>query len=249
MGFGKKMGSVKAVKQSLKGGGGHLMSYIPKEGDSLTVRFLDEPEEWVNYTDVYDPVLKRGYPLPDDPTMPGYDDDLRKSSRYIANAVNVDTDKVIVLQMPKSVVNKLITRYDKNGTLTDRDYEIWRTGTGLETEYDTQSDAPSKKKLDKYERKDLIDTLEQAYDAVFGDHDDDDDDDSEEVKPKSRSKKAKKKEEAAEDFVGYSLEDLEGMKVKQLRDIYEELDGEDDPKSMKAPELIDEIIDLQEDAL
>ena len=38
--------------------------------------------------------------------------------------------------MPKSVAASLLKKYDKYATLLDRDYELSRSGAGLETEYD-----------------------------------------------------------------------------------------------------------------
>lgn len=167
MAFGKQMGSVQAVKNSAKGGGNSKMAFIPSD-KALVVRFLEEPENWIMYQEVYDPMRKNSYPVPDDPSMPGYDDDLRKSDRYLANVVDVDRDLVKALKLPKSVVNALIARYEKYGTLTDRDYELYRTGSGLDTEYFADPEAPSKKKLDKYDVMDLEEVLVEAYEAVFG---------------------------------------------------------------------------------
>lgn len=167
MAFGKQMGSVQAVKNSAKGGGNSKMAFIPSD-KALVVRFLEEPEHWIMYQEVYDPMRKNSYPVPDDPTMPGHDDDLRKSDRYLANIVDVDRDIVKALKLPKSVVNALIARYEKYGTLTDRDYELYRTGSGLDTEYFADPEAPSKKKLDKYDTMDLEEVLIEAYEAVFG---------------------------------------------------------------------------------
>lgn len=220
--FGKKLGSAKAVKDSLKGGGMGPLTFIPKEGSSLTVRFLEEPEEWVNYVEAYDPAIKRGYPYPDDPAMPGYDDELRKSSRYVANAVDVERDKVVALQLPKTIVNKMINRYEKNGTVIDRDYELFRSGSGLDTEYDAQPEAPSKKRLSKYEPLDLLDALEEAYESVWGTSDDDDDDDDEEIKRPHRRRKRVEVEDDDDD-----IEDDDDEEEDEDDDIDDD-DGDDD---------------------
>lgn len=267
--FGRKLGTAKAVKDSLKtGSGSSPLRFVPKEGSSITVRFIEEPEEWVNYIEVYDPTIKRGYPYPDDPRMPGYDDELRKTSRYVANAVDVESDKVIALQMPKTLVNQLVGRYEKNGTVTDRDYELFRQGTGLETEYHAQSEAPSKKKLSKYEALDLLQLLEDAYNAVWGtDEDDDDDEEAEEIIPKSRKRRAQAEEaeevEEAEEYDDdddedegdddpfddwYDEDDLGEMKISELRQVLRGFDGTP-VKGMTKEDLVSAILDAQEEML
>lgn len=229
MAFGKKLGSAKAVKESLKSGNSP-MRYIGKD-TALTVRFLEEPESWVSFTEVYDPVKKRGYPLPDDPFMPGYDDDLRKSSRYLANAIDISTDKVIAVSLPKSVVNSLIGRYEKLGTMTDRNYELYRTGSGLDTEYFADPDAPAKMNLAKYEPKDLESVLEEAYNAVWGSGTDEDE---EELKPARKvasggPKRGRKTVEAEEDDdLDDEDDDIEEDEIDDDEDDVEEDDELDD---------------------
>ena len=76
---GKKMGSVKAVKDSLKKGGSSLNTYIknvPAEG--ITVRFLTEPEEWFGFYEYWNDESRNFTPmavgeiLPDGAKQPIY---------------------------------------------------------------------------------------------------------------------------------------------------------------------------------
>lgn len=94
MAFGQKVGSIKDLKQSLKKGTGTFIKYIPKEKDgTITVRFLDEPDEWVQYREVFDQVRRKSYPVPDE-GMPGYPSpDARVSDRYLVNALDTENDK------------------------------------------------------------------------------------------------------------------------------------------------------------
>lgn len=174
MTIGTKMGSLKTLKQSLaKGGGGQWIKYIPKNG-SMTVRFIEEPENWINYVEHYDQVLRRSFPCNGETGCPGCQGDARKSSRYLANAVDVDSDRVIPLQMPKDLANRLVVRYERNGTLIDRDFELSRSGDGLDTVYDLDAAAADRKKIDKYQPLDLMKVLTDAYNEVFGGGEDED---------------------------------------------------------------------------
>lgn len=238
MAFGQKAGSIKGLKKSLKGGGAGFIKYVPKD-ESLTVRFITDPDEWLMYRETFDEATNRGYPVPDDKNAPGYPDpDQRTSKRYLANAVMVDDDKVVPLQMPVSLVNQLVVLYEKYGTVCDRDFELMRSGTGLDTSYQAVPEAPLKRKLDKYKPMDLEQVLEDAYNAIWGDDpnvevDDDDEDEDEEdhvevKRPVGTKKKAGKKA---------------APKKKKAQKVVEEI--EDDEDEPDVDELEDE--DIEED--
>ena len=205
MAIGQKMGSLKTLKQSLaKGGNNAWIKYIPKNG-SMNVRFIQEPEEWINYVEHYDTVLRKSFPCNGEQSCPGCQGDARKSSRYLANAVDVDSDRVIPLQMPKDLANRLVVRYERNGTLIDRDFELSRSGDGLDTVYDLDAAPADRKKIDKYQPLDLMKVLADAFDDVFGNNADEDDEDekpepksSTRPKPKTASKAAKALQSAHE---------------------------------------------------
>jgi hypothetical protein len=206
VGFGQQMGSLKNLKKSMaKGSGGAWIKYIPKNG-SMNVRFIQEPEHWVNYVEHFDSTARRSFPCNGEAGCPGCAGGERKSSRYLANAVDRDNnDRVIPLQLPKDLANRLVIRYERNGTLTDRDFELSRAGDGLDTVYDLDAGPVDRAKIDKYKPLDLLKTLEDAYNEVFGDGDSDDEDDdtpAAPVKPRKRSgaaAAAKPKAEPEED--------------------------------------------------
>lgn len=188
-----EVGSVKELKKSLKrGGGGGYLKRIPADG--LTVRFLTEPDKFVKYFEHYDPNRddNRYFPCTED--CAGCDEGLSASKRYLVNAVDVQENKVVPLVLPASLVGSLTKKYDKFGTLVDRDYELTKEGTGLDTEYDALYDQPKKIKLDRYETLDLLAVLTSQLDG--GDTDDDDDDDDDDDKP---VKKGKSKKDAEPD--------------------------------------------------
>jgi hypothetical protein len=114
-------------------------------------------------------MLKRSYPCNGEATCPGCRGDERKSSRYLANAIDRDDgDRVIPLQMPKDLANRLVVRYERNGTLVDRDFELSRQGENLDTVYDLDAGPVDRMKLDGFQPHDLLRVLEDAYEAVFG---------------------------------------------------------------------------------
>lgn len=188
--FGRRTGSLKKLKESLaKGGNGSFIKFVPKNGE-LNIRFIQEPEEWISYTEHYDQVLKASFPCTQDTDCPGCASGERKSPRYLANAVNRDDkDRVIPLQLPKDLANRLVIRYEKWGTLTDRDIELSRSGEGLDTVYDFDAAAPDRKDVSKYKPMDLMKVLQDVFDSVFGEgsSDEDEDDDDE---PKARRGRA-----------------------------------------------------------
>ena len=163
------MGSLKALKQSMaKGSGGAFIKYIPKNG-SMNVRFVQEPEEWVNYVEHFDPMLRKSFPCNGEASCPGCASGERKSSRYLANAVDLDDkNRVIPLQLPKDLANRLVVKYEKWGSITDRDIELSRSGEGLDTVYDLEADAKRPINLAQFQPLDLLKVLDDAYANVFG---------------------------------------------------------------------------------
>ena len=150
----KKMGTMKALKDSLKkGGSGGSMNYIKNvPADGITVRFLTEPEEWFGYMEYWDSDAKTFVPMTEGEILP---DGAKPSFRYLANAVDVETDRVIPLKLSKTAANSLILKYDKYDTIVDRPYELQKHGEGLDTTYDVTPDAPSRINMAKYEPLDL----------------------------------------------------------------------------------------------
>lgn len=185
---GGKVKSIKALKSSLKKGStGSYLERIKEEG--FLARFLQEPEEWIEYFEYYDEADKAFYPEVEGVTLPidsKSGEKVKPSKRYLANAIDVNENKVVPLVLPKSVAAILLKRYEKYGTLLDRDYELSREGTGYDTEYDAVGEPPSRMSLSKYDPLDLIQVLESQ---LPGGDDDDEDDDDEEDTPRRKSSK------------------------------------------------------------
>jgi hypothetical protein len=157
---GKKLGTIEAVKASLKKGGGSTATYIkyvPEDG--LVVRFLTEPEEWFGYQEYYDAENKMYVPMVEGEVLP---DDTRPSFRYLTNALIVAEDTVVPLKLPKTLANLLMISYEKYDSISDRNYELDKHGTGIDTTYVSTPEAPSKMNTSKYELLDLALVLEQT---------------------------------------------------------------------------------------
>lgn len=268
---GGKVKSIAGLKSSLKkgGGGSQYLTRVPADG-SLTVRFLTEPTEWVTYFEHYDQVRKF-YPCTDD--CPGCTEGERPSARYLCNALDVSETRVIPLVMPKSMAGSVLKKYEKYATILDRDYELSRSGTGLDTEYDVTPEPPTKMNIDRFDLLDLMEILEgqlESADAASSKGDDDDDDDA--PAPKRTRKDAPKSVAAAimdddddedddiddddddadsdsdagddDEYAEYRREVLETKSLKELKQIALDLEWTaDDIKGMDSDAIVDMIVD------
>jgi len=240
-------GSVKKTKDQLKkGSGNRLISGVPAKSN-IIVRFLSEPGDWFGYHEVFDEELKEFYPLLSGMTE-GHKGE-RATFRYLANVVITDSEyeqdvnKVVALRLPKTLANQLILKYDKFGTLLDRDYDLTRSGEGFDTVYDATPEAPSKFAFKKYELKDLEDTLLQAYDAVWGDDEGDDEDVEEEDAPKPAPKKRSRRRPDPE-----PEPEEEEEEDDDLEDEDDEDEPEDEPADEEEAEAVDDDVEEDEDA-
>jgi hypothetical protein len=148
------------VKKDVKG---------PKSGDclqrvkadsTLTVRFLEEPTEWIQFFEYFDEGAgEKGMFLPqiEGVQFPAYQ---KPTMRYLVNALEVKKSKVIPLVLTKSTVDQIVRMYEKHSTILDRDYEITRSGTGFDTDYYVEERDPVQMMLSKYVKLDLIEHLE-----------------------------------------------------------------------------------------
>lgn len=228
---GGKVKSIATLKSSMKkGGGAGYLSRVPADG-TLTVRFLTEPTEWVTYFEHYDQVRKF-YPCTDE--CPGCTEGERPSARYLANAVDVAETRVIPLVMPKSMAASILKKYDKYATLLDRDYELSRSGTGLDTEYDVTPEPPTKMNLDRFDSIDLMEILEGQLEMA-----DSTDSDSVETKPEAKKSPTKK-----------VVVDLDEESEDELSEDESEDDSEDDDSYMTRDDYMEySLVDLKELAI
>jgi hypothetical protein len=188
-------GSLNDLKKSTKragGGASGKIGFIPE--DPITVRFLSEPETWVGYYEHYNgPNADPRYsPCVNDSSPGGCDYEPfqgnKPAFRYLANAYNVDQSKVQALKMPKSLVEQLVNFAQKYGTILDRDYELSRSGSGMDTTYSAVPEDKSPIKIARF-RKDMSD-LEQLLEDWASEQENgpEDDDDDEPVRRKGRGR-------------------------------------------------------------
>lgn len=167
---GGQVKSVKALRNSMKkGGSDNRLKRIPKD-EPLVVRFIQEPDEWFEFFEHWDDSTNRPVICADDCEYCA--DDVRVSKRALASVVVIAEGKVEPLVLPSTLVNRLLTRYDKYHTMIDRNYELIRTGNGLDTEYDVEAEAPTPMRLSRYAAIDATELLESM--APGADEEDED---------------------------------------------------------------------------
>ena len=178
MKFGKSAQEV-VDEPSRAGSGGDFMRYI-KDGPQ-SFRFLQEPNDWLRYWEHYNPM---GFSFPcADPDMqdpascPGCSSDLEKmkkpARRFAGNVLTSynGIDYVNVLKVGTMVFDKLENRFDRFGTICDRDYTITRYKTsGDRYDFDVEGDPPTPlpQPVTSYQLKDVEQMLVDAYNDSWG---------------------------------------------------------------------------------
>lgn len=240
----RKVGSLAALKRQLKKSSGQgMIVYIPKSG-SKTVRFLTELDEFRIYDECWSDIKRTSFPFVEG-LVEGVDY-TRKSTVGLANAVDTETDKVIALQLKTSVLNSLVIKFEKYGTLMDRDYEIARYGEGLDTTYDVTPESPAKRNLGKYTVLDLDAVVVQAYESAMGDDDDSASNNkraasSTRLRPRKRLHRGVPQEPE-----GPSSAEMRAMDWKDLRAYAQEVGVKNGSKVRST--LITEIVEAREEA-
>lgn len=170
-----KLGSVSNIEKSLKGAGGNRgdkIVTVPSKG-VLNVRFLQEPTDFFNYYEYYDTELKMSFPVVEGEAPP---EDVRISKRYMGNVLLLDDKKVRAVIIPASLFEQIFTRFQKYGTILDRDYELSKTGSGLDTKYLLDYEPASKLPGMRAWQEKMLD-LEDVLQSMLDEADDDDEDD------------------------------------------------------------------------
>jgi hypothetical protein len=165
-----------------------------KEGEARTVRFLHEPFDrrnpWVEYGEHYiqgGGGNNGGYvPCIEDCTL---DADFRPGKRWYVNVWDRDSKQVRLLKLTGAMVENLIIKFERRGTIMDRDYSITRTGEGTDTKYHIE--AEEKEAFTQRPKQiDINAYLDQQAQAYYGSRklkaqtsaiDDDDEEDVEDV--------------------------------------------------------------------
>jgi hypothetical protein len=176
MRFGRKAGVITPTGTGTSGGD------WPKglRPGETRVRFIQEIPEWIEYWEHFDQSVKFFPCTGDKQTCPGCtsaDERTQKASkRYLAPVLDPKTGRIYGLKLPTDLANRLSLRNDRNGgTVTNRDYTLIRTGTGLDTEYDVEQEEKVAIDLAVYEDQvgDLNDLLTSQFSAAWPDFDPD----------------------------------------------------------------------------
>jgi hypothetical protein len=211
-----KFGTVKKNEVEMVRSGDYLRNF--KEGETK-IRFLNETDEFIMFREHYT-VEGKSFPcLQDSPSCPGCSSEIesvRKSSRkYAVNVLMVDSGYVNAVKMPVTLVNRVVTRSERNGgTIINRDYVIYRTGKGLETEYDVEQDEKYPVEFAQYDSslKDINAILVTSFEEICGPVSDYEVSKKPKVAEKAeptaseitKAKPAKTAQEAKEDFLSKS---------------------------------------------
>jgi hypothetical protein len=168
-------GSVQKLRQNLtaaSGAGNSRKLLLIREDEPVKVRFLQNPDEWMIFYEHYVPDSKMFVPALDpDPLSSHPDERVRRTSlRHMANVLNIETMQVQLLKMNQDLTNRLMMRFNRYENLTDRNYEIVRSGTGLQTVYDIEPDDPEPMDLARFSSKlhDMTLFLLQEADRYHG---------------------------------------------------------------------------------
>lgn len=160
------------------GGGGDYLRYF--KGETTTFRILQEPDDWIDYWEHFNP---GGYSFPctrDRNSCPGCtssNEKMKKASKKIA--INVlEGEYVNAYKIPKTVADKLSTRASRIGTVTDRDYTIYKIQTknadgSTKTDYDVEGGDKIPVDIATLQPKfrDIEEILTSMYDQSWGDPD------------------------------------------------------------------------------
>lgn len=244
-----------SLKQRMesKGGGDGLPIVRIKKDQPLLVRFLTEPTEWSVYDEYFDPEAKKSYVVHPGQFAPA---EVRVTSRYLANVLLVEDDKVMALMMPQTLAQRIYSRWSvsKKNTITDRDFELFRMGEGLKTTYMESPEAPHERHLDKYDLLDLEDIIARMEAApgspktastAAQDNDDIYDD---EAPARNRRPAARPGRDSMEEFEPFPDDDEEEVLPPASNDSESFPDEDEDDEYWTKAELqeldLDELVDI-----
>lgn len=170
-------GDMDRLRRELKeGGGGDKWFWRVPADDEVKVRFMVEPYEFTRFKQhfINDGKNSRSFPC-NDGDCEGCDEGNDPSWTWVAPVVDVTENRVRVLQVPKSVVESLMKKADRHGTVLNRDWLIIREGSGRDnTRYELDSDPPKRRDMSIYEDPDIMGMLEAQLEDAMGVDDDDD---------------------------------------------------------------------------
>ena len=161
MEFGQK-------KKDIVEAGDYLRNF-PK-GETLC-RFLYEQDDWDGFREHYTNDNKSFPCTRDRNTCPGCidpDDKVNRAGRKYATQVYlVKTQKVTAMRIPVSLSDRLAIRAERNGgTLLTRDFVVLKSGSGLDTEYDADSEEKYDLDLNALRAQETI-SIQSCWEGAF----------------------------------------------------------------------------------
>jgi hypothetical protein len=227
--------SIDALRRSASGGGrgGRSAQLFLKNDSSIKVRFLQEPTQFMEYLEHYDAEKKAFVPAIDnDPLDQHPDEKVRKvGKRWLANILNIEDGKVHIVKLNQDQLNRLLTRYQKYGTLLDRNYELIRMGSGRDSKYDIDNDDPTQMDLSRYQ-----DRLHDLEEFLLGEVDEYHDTNFRQEYVEARARANGTQAEPADPPAVVTQEEIEARKAEAAAQKIAQLDekyGEEPPWSDK----------------
>jgi hypothetical protein len=171
--FGQKKADAPPIMES---DGRYLRNF--KDGDTV-IRFIEEPDDWIVFREHYT-TDRRSFPCTEDrDSCPGCTSDIesvqRATRKYGTNLWLVKQDVVLPFRIPMSLAKRVFSRAERNeGVITNRDYVVMKSGKGMDTEYDIESDERYNVNLKDLMAKalDVQEILSASYDEIWGEKED-----------------------------------------------------------------------------
>jgi hypothetical protein len=171
--FGQRKADAPPVMES---DGKYLRNF--KDGDTV-IRFIEEPDDWIVFREHYT-TDRRSFPCTEDrDSCPGCTSDVesvqRATRKYGTNLWLVKQDLVLPFRIPMSLAKRVFSRAERNeGVITNRDYVVMKSGKGMDTEYDIESDERYNVNLKDLLAKalDVQEILSSSYDEIWGEAED-----------------------------------------------------------------------------
>jgi len=160
----------------MEGSGRYLRNF--KDGDTV-IRFIEEPDDWIVFREHFT-VERKSFPCTEDrDSCPGCTSDIeseqRATRKYGTNLWLVKSDLVLPFRIPMSLAKRVFSRAERNeGVITNRDYVVMKSGKGMDTEYDIESDERYNVNLKDLLSKalDIQEILSESYDEIHGEKED-----------------------------------------------------------------------------
>lgn len=252
MSFGKTTNSMQDLKNKLSGRSDVPFPERLKNGVPKRIRFLTEPDDWSIFTLCWNNDLKTSYPEPQDghPFCEG--EDVQKTERFLCNVLDLSDNTVKALLLSRTLAIMLFTKWEKrNQTITDRDYELSSVGEKQRITYNIESDDPMIRDVSRYQLYDLEAVLENWWRYSLNKYNQSVQNNVNEtiaaVTPTVTQTVApiaiQKQQEETSEETEYTLDELESMSVKELREVAKAFGVSD--TMVKKEELVEQVLEAQ----